>query len=89
MPFIPFAASVFLAVFGLVAAVTVAAPLWAYVPILLLPAVGASIGIIVCMASRTAVTAESRRRTILSLAGAAMVFVLLAGAVCVVVVAGA
>ncbi len=82
MPFIPFAASVFLAVFGLVAAVTVAAPLWAYVPILLVPAIGASIGIIVCLASRTAIPAESRRRTILSLAGAAMVFVLLAGAVC-------
>lgn len=85
MPFIPFAASVFLAVFGIVAALTVAAPLWAYVPILLLPAIGAAIGIIVCLASRTAVAAESRRRTILSLTGAAMAFVLLAGALGIVV----
>ena len=83
MPFIPFAASLFLAIFGLVAALTVAAPLWAYVPVLLLPAVGAAIGIIICAASRTAVAADSRRKTILSLAGAAMAFIVLAGAVCV------
>jgi len=89
VPFIPFAASVFLAVFGLIAAMTVAAPAWVYVPILLVPAVGAVIGIIVCLASRSAVAAESRRRTILSLASGAVVFVLLAGAIWVVLVSAA
>jgi hypothetical protein len=84
VPFIPFAASVFLAVFGLIAAVTVAAPVWVYVPILLLPAVGAMIGIAVCLASRSGDAAVSRRRTILSLASGAVVFVLLAGAVWIV-----
>jgi hypothetical protein len=89
VPFIPFAASVFLAVFGLIAALTVAAPLWAYVPILLLPAVGAVIGIVVCLASRTAVSPESRRRTIVSLASGALVFVLLAGALWFVLIGAA